>query len=408
VSETEQASEPRGGVAGSLLADLEAGGELIDTGGFTIDSQQARRKLRDYQLADPHAYVLLLVEAAVLGGANPVKVEITAGQVHVELGPISFAATELEQLFAATFQDQDTAQGPERNRRRALQKLAYACNAALRLDPQMIDIIADDGQGGGHHLRLTPTDDRGQLERIGPTVGVRVRITENALTDMTVAEPPERELIRRRCAFSSVPIQLDGERVSKGMEFALHVELTPDDLSFSPRARKVTAIELEGHAGRAGHRIGSAGMRYSGKQPAEVTILTNGVLAERFVLGDAQRPAAPDFGAIVDVDLGKDLGQNKIVRGLELDRVMAAIWAAHDRIAPASFGAPVTSHKPVVGGGLEQFYLPVALIAIGSLLAAWGLSDNGGEGELLSVFAIALAATGIVGVVLGVLRSLKR
>jgi hypothetical protein len=404
MSEPEHATEPSSGVAGSLLAELEAGGELIDTGGFTIDNQQARRKLREHLLADPHAYVLLLIEAAVLGGANPVDVEVTAGQISIQLGPISFTAGELEQLFVAVFWETSTVDGPERVRRRVLQKLAYACNAALRLEPRMIDIIADDGQDGGHHLRLTPTDDRGQLARTKqPVTGVQVRIAENPFTDFSSGgEPSECELIRRRCVFSSVPIRLDGKRVSKGMEFALHVELSPDELSLSPRARQVTAIELDGR------RIGSAGMRYSGKQPAEVTILTNGVLAERFVLGDAERPAAPDFAAIVDVDLGKDLGQNKIVRGPEFDRVMAAIWAVHDRIAPQDFGAPVIRHASVVGGGLELFLLPVALIVIREVVAAWGLNDNGGEGELLSVFAIALAATGVAGVALAVLRSLKR
>jgi hypothetical protein len=401
VSEAEHATESSGGVAGSLLAELESGGELIDTGAFTIDSLQARRKLREFLLADPHAYVLLLIEAAVLGGANPVNIETASGQIRIGLGPIRLAGEELEQLFAAVFGDPSAARGPERHRRRALQKLAYACNAALRLEPRAIDIIADDGRGGGHHLRLTPADDRGQLERVGPVTSVQVCIAENGLTDLSIQEPRECELIRRHCAFSSVPIQLDGKRISKGMEFALHVELSPDDLSFSPRARQITAIELDGH------RIGSAGMRYSGKQPAQVTILTNGVLAERFVLGDTERPAAPDFGAIVDVDLDKDLGQNKLLRGPEFDRVMAAIWAVHDRIAPADFGAPERS-RVAVGGGLEQFRLPAAAIVVGLLLAAWGLNDNGGEGELLAVFGATLASAGVVGVVLGVLRSLKQ
>jgi hypothetical protein len=401
VNDAEHASEAGGGAAASLIAELASGGELIENGGFTIDSQQARKKLRDFLLADPHAYVLLLIEAAVLGGANPVNIETTAGQIRIDLGPISLAAVELEQLFAAVFSDPSAAEGPERNRRRALQKLAYACNAALRLDPRAIDIIADDGQGGGHHLRLTPADDRGQLERTEPVTGVRVRVAENGLTDISTVGSRECELIRRHCAFSSVPINLDGERISKGMPFALHVELSPNELSFSTRARQVTAIELDGQP------IGQAGMRYSGKQPAQVTILTNGVLAERFVLGDATRPAAPDFGAIVDVDLAKDLGHNKILRGPEFERVMAAIWAVHDCIAPTNFGAPVHKHVSI-GGGLEQFRLPIAVIGVGLLLAAWGMSNSGGEGELLAVFGVALASMGVVGVVLGAFRSLKR
>lgn len=393
VSEADASGSP-GGVAGSLLAELEAGGELIDTGGFTIDTVDARRKLRDHLLADPHAYVLLLVEAAVIGVAQRVRVETEGGEVRVGIGSARFAASELEQLFAAVFIDVDVGDVDERNRRRALQLVAYACNAALRLEPREIEITTPDGRGGGHRLRLTAEDERGKLEPLD---------REITQTSVRVAHQGsrERELVRERCVFSSIPIELDGQRVSKNMQYALHVELAPDELSFSPRGRSFTAIELDGR------RIGTAGMRYAGKLPAEVTILTNGVLAERFVLGDEQRRAAPDFGAVVDVDLRKDLGQNKVVRGPEFERVMAAIWAVHDEIVPKEFDAPVTGHASI-GGGLEQFRLPVALIGIGVLLGAWGLAEHDGYGEILAVFGIILAAAGIVGVVLGALRSLKR
>lgn len=401
VGEAEQPST--GDVAGSILADLEAGGELVDTGGFTIDSQQARRKLREFLLADPHAWVLLLIEAAVLGGAESVRVDIEGGNITIDLGPLCLGVGELENLFAAAFfTDTRSHAGSERNRRRALQKLAHACNAALRLDLHALEITARDGQGGAHRLRLSPKDDRGLIEQIEEVPSSTfVRSDCGELARLTVQEPPECELIRRHCVFSPVPIELAGRRISKGLQYALHVELSPDELSLSPRARQVTNIELDGQ------RIGCAGMRYSGKLPAEVTILTNGVLAERFVLGDAQRPAAPDFGAIVNVDLERDLGHNKLLRNPEFERVMAAIWAVHDRIAPAGFGAPVSSHR-VIGGGLEQFRWPFAALVVGVTLAAWGIGEGGAQAELIAVFGFGLVATGIVGVVLGVLRSLQR
>ncbi len=406
VSEAEYAST--GDVAGSLLAELQAGGQLIDAGEFSIDGDQARKKLREFLFADPHAWVTLLIEAAVLGGAKVVSVDLEAGDIRVDLGPIVLAAGELEHLFVAGLghsaspSNRSAEPGRERNHRRVLQKLALACNAALRLDPRLVEITASDGRGGGHRLCLAPNDEHGRFERIDEAPNhLVVRVERGELARLSPQEPRECELIRQNCVYSSVPIQLNGRRVSKGMEFALHVELSPDELSFTPRARQVTPIELDGR------RIGCAGMRYSGKSPAEVTISTNGVLAERFVLGDAERPAAPDFGAIVDVDLGKDLGHNKLLRGPEFDRVMAAIWAVHDRIARADFGAPVTHHV-VVGGGLEQFRWPLAAIGIGLLLAAWGLSESGGEGEVLSVLGVALAAAGIAGLALAAFRGLQR
>jgi hypothetical protein len=54
----------------------------IDEGAFTLDPAVALAKLRSHQLSDPHAYVLLLVEAAYLAAADP-----RATQVRIGLGP---------------------------------------------------------------------------------------------------------------------------------------------------------------------------------------------------------------------------------------------------------------------------------------------------------------------------------
>jgi hypothetical protein len=92
-------------VAGSLIAALEQGGELVEAGEFSIDAAQALVKLRDYQLVDPHGWVLLLIEAAVLAGQDPVTIP-SEGE-FVELGPLELHADELEQLFARVFVDLD-------------------------------------------------------------------------------------------------------------------------------------------------------------------------------------------------------------------------------------------------------------------------------------------------------------
>ena len=49
-------------IAARLIAELAGEAEFIDGGGFTIDPEAARRKLADRQLADPDAWVLLVVE----------------------------------------------------------------------------------------------------------------------------------------------------------------------------------------------------------------------------------------------------------------------------------------------------------------------------------------------------------
>ena len=59
-----------------LIADLRADGEVISAGEFTLDREKAREKLRHFQLADPRRYVLELVQAAVLKGAERILFEI--------------------------------------------------------------------------------------------------------------------------------------------------------------------------------------------------------------------------------------------------------------------------------------------------------------------------------------------
>jgi hypothetical protein len=346
-----------------LLSELEAGGQLVDEGAFTIDSVRALEKLRSYQLADANAYVLLLVEAAVLGGQDPVRVELRAGDVGIGLGPIVFAAEELEQLFVAVFSKLDAiADASERRRRRALQKLAIACNAALGLSPKLITV-----ESGGHRLRLSPDQPTGTVEPIAPAVvGTRV-IVDHGLLDAT-GKPPEAALLRSHCAWSPTPIMIGEQTISGGLSSALQPPLSHE---FIPAPRKVGKVLLDGES------IGLAGLRYEG-DAAEVTFLCNGVLAERIQIGDAERPAAREFVAIVDVDLPKDLGQAKLLRGPEFERVMDAIWVVHDRIAPPGYAdAPQRPALPKVRGGRSHaiaFVLwagGILAIIVGHGIVAW-------------------------------------
>jgi hypothetical protein len=199
-------------------------------------------------------------------------------------------------------------------------------------------------------------------------------VHHGALASVTQVMSPEEALIRSHCRFSPVPIFIGDEQMSQGLRFALHVPVEANDLRFSPRIRRATKVIVDGAP------VGYAGMRYAGKQAAVVHILTNGVLAERFELGDSSRRAAPDFGAIVDVDLPKDLGQAKVLRGPEYTQVLDAIWAAHAKVAPAKFGdatGGTGEDEPRFDRGPEGMHLPLVLVGIGVVVTMLGFGYAG-------------------------------
>ena len=377
-------------VADALLAELEAGGELVGgEGRFTIDAGQARTKLRDYQLAEPEAYALLLVEAAVLGGAAPIEIESSASGLRLWLGPVAASRGELEQLFAAAFVDLEGVDEAEVRRRRVLQKLAFACNAALRLEPSAI-IIESVGESEGVCLRLTPEAELGEvtdIDDIGDMrAGLSIRV---AYAGLGLEQPPETTLLRERCKYASAPMILDGARLDRGQRHVFHVDFEDAALGFGDRGLKVRPVVLDGV------KIGLAGFRYGGRAPAQLTILTHGVLTERLEFGGAERPAAPDFTAIVDVDLAKDLSQSRVLRGPAYDQVIAAVWAVHDAIAPATFGRPRTREPKSVGGFPGLALVPLVLGIAG--FTAFGVAAATGNGRLENIAWLLLFATVVAG-----------
>lgn len=406
-TELEPASQPRSGagVTAALLDALDDEGELVEAGSsFSIDANRALAKLREFQLVDAHAYVLLLVEAAVLAGVETVEIEIDVAQVCVGLGSLSFDRDTLEQLFAAVFVELDGIDPGERRRRRALQKLALACNAALSLEPRAIELECTDGTGKGLRLTLTPGRASGEITELDSPPPSAIRIRSRALTEI-VDDSREAQLIRERCRFSATPIFLDGERVGQPLERALHTTLSSGELSLGVRARKLRSIELDGV------RIGAAALRYGGGLAPELRIVTNGVLAETLMLDELARPAAADFLAIVDLDLAKDLGQSKLLRGPAFDRVLDRVWAVHDEIAPPEPGERATARARRFDlGGLsaQAVLIPLAAMLFG-LLILWASYDDGGvEGGILVMFSLALIAGSAIGLIRGILSARPR
>jgi hypothetical protein len=385
VSEEPSAISASEGVARSLIAELERGGELETEGRFSIDAGKALAKLREFQLEDPHAYALLLIEASVLAGAA--QIEITSDRVTTigfEFGPLAIHRAELEQLFAHAFPELAGIEPVEQRRRRALQAIAMACNAALSLGPKSIDVdVVGDEQA--MRLHITPDTPTGTLEHLrvdsevdpegepGRATRVRVRVERGLSMGL-----PELELIRARCRLSDHDILINKVQLSVGHRFGLHVELDPERPAMRSNLRRARKVML------GDRHVGIAGLRYADGAAARVWILTNGVLVESFELVDGARRGVPGFGAIVELDFAKDLGQAKLRRGPEYDALIEAIWAAHERVVsdprrpvgasePTQLAIPESEPAPelVLPEGVDGFALIGHSVVVGVGFSVW-------------------------------------
>jgi hypothetical protein len=383
VSSTESPS-----VAGSLIAALEGGGELVDVGGFSIDAGQALIKLREHQLVDPHAWVLLVIEAAVLAGAKRVSVP-TEGELAIELGPLELRAEELEQLFAWVFVELDGIEEHERRRRRALQQLALASNAALRLEPSELVIESIDPQGQGARLRMTRERPLGAVESVEDAApGTRMRA-------VGLVGERERGLVRERCRYTTHDVRLGDERISRGPSGAIvdaEFEQLRDQAGFAASARTRPLVDAQGRT------IGRHGKAYRMDAPPALLVVSNGVLIERVEL-EGGEALEPSFVAVVELDLPRDLSQAKIRRGPEFESIVETARAAAKKVEHEAAKRP--SQLELASGesiGPRLLYsLMATLGCLGGFIAlSFTLADVRGA----FVWCLGLSAIGAAGIVL--------
>lgn len=314
-------------VAGSLIDALTGEGEHVDDGSFTLDPTKARDKLRDHQLADPLAYVLLLVEAATLAGsgradATPRIAFTLSTTSEARFAGVRWRDDELRHPFAAVFRSLPNE--PDAARRvRVLQLLALAANAALAAGAERVELDAAGDDGRLRRVTLVPEREvEPRFESLAelPASGVCFRFVGGAFEFGRASK--ERDLLVSHCELSTTAISVDGERIDAGFGAAF--------AGFRRLETTHIAMDEFGIIGQAG-RVGV--------EPARAMILTRGVLAETLPLPDCR----PGFVAVVDVDLRKDLSQRQLLRDQTFTSVLAAIMRADERLPWA--GARV-EHRP--------------------------------------------------------------
>ena len=142
-----------------LITDLRGQGVEDSLGRFTLDREKAREKMRQFQLAEPHFYVLELVQAAVCKGATRIRFDIDADDMRMRFDGRPFTLEDLEHLYSSLFARQLSAENDARR------QLALGVNAAMALNPGSqvgsYEITAPLGAGGiGEVYRATDFSSR--------------------------------------------------------------------------------------------------------------------------------------------------------------------------------------------------------------------------------------------------------
>lgn len=203
-----------------VIEELAAAGAVDSEGEFTMDRAKAREKLRRFQLADPRAYVLELVQAAALKGATLVRFSIDARDMVMEHDGRPFTRADFDDVYGAALTrrlDPDVL---------ARRQLALGLNSAMALRPTRIVVESGDGTTGAR-LRLHP-DAEDALEVMEPArTGTRIHVRErfslgtfSAFFKNLAGSLAEEQLLRARCGLASFAIDLEGTRLDRGLSLA--------------------------------------------------------------------------------------------------------------------------------------------------------------------------------------------
>jgi hypothetical protein len=288
-----------------LMQELRADGALDSEGRFTLDREQARAKMQKFQLADPRRYVLELVQAAVLRGAETIDFEIDADDMRVRFDGLAFTPAEIDDLYGSLFGDGNSREI------RGVRQLALALNAALGMEPKFVHL-----RSGEVELRSRPGE-RDEIQTHeqavpGTQIHVRQRVRPRLVLDFLrnlTGRLGEEQYLRDRCLYARAKIVLDGKRISEGLA------LCEPGLSSLP-------IEGEGF-------VGVMKLVTGGEDFTSLRLVKDGVWV------DTRRLASCGTHILAVVEgekLRKDVSQAKIVHDEALEAIIAAITTARWRL----------------------------------------------------------------------------
>ncbi|HRI52768.1 MAG TPA: hypothetical protein PLW65_21550 [Pseudomonadota bacterium] len=355
--------------AALLIAELQAQGVVDSDGLFTLDRDQARRKLQLFQLENPARFVLELVQAAVLKGASRLFFSRRFAELHLHFDGDPFTLADFEHLYGALFL---RASEPHAKARR---HLALGLCTAMALSTAQVRMESGSAKDGAF-LELRP----GAPDRFGPHarsfspssiymtyICIRYRMRLQLLTRFLTArrgQSPEEVLLRARCTYAPVRIFFDMAPIAYGLvlpELAQKLEFEHEDIR-----------GVLGQVAVADPGADPAVLPKELLQPTELRLIKNGVWV------DTQHPEEllPGFQALVDCpSLRQDISHEHVVRDEQHERVVKVVLGAQLSWLAARYGEALTQYQASAEGILKRLRAILKLLlsrpAGASFLHAW-------------------------------------
>jgi hypothetical protein len=186
--------------------------EILATGRFRVDRRRALEKMEKFQLADPRAYTLELVAAAVSAGATRIDVRNDSDDFELSWEGDGPTRDELDGIFDHLFAK------PTSPRAGMLQHLAVGVLGALGQAPTWVRV----DRGGTPPLRLSIDDPTSTLAVehahgvTGTRVHVRQRLSAQNLAEallLPLRDPGEARLLREAARWCPVPVYIGGKPI---------------------------------------------------------------------------------------------------------------------------------------------------------------------------------------------------
>ncbi len=184
---------------------------------FTVARDRAIEKLRQFALADPHYYILELIQAAVANDANYIDIRMNASQVMFSYVGGHYLKVELEQLFDFLFASRaNVEQG-------SLRLLALGVNALMLFEPDQIMLESGDGtlegttrivvRGRDGVVELGTPERALQGTFLAATGLKRGKVEGRSALQQVGGRPREYAAIEERCIVAPVPVIVNGEPI---------------------------------------------------------------------------------------------------------------------------------------------------------------------------------------------------
>ena len=289
------------------LQGFASEGRLDSSGRFRLDVERAVELLGRHQLADPHAYVLTMVAAAVSGGASFLEVTYRRGRTRLRFDGRTLSRDALEHL-------------PVFEGDRFERQFSLALVHGLATRPGWLHVHS--GGAGASLSGYTRTDAdsaHNQIDLGPPPPSLHGRLKR-------LLACPEERLLRSHCHLAPLRLTFNGQPINRALDFGTCLASTVVGEGVPELARLTSRLEPRRSAGRSdwcAHLVIGSAQRH---KPA---IVVGGVtFTPPFLL-----PYPGSRGLVYAPALPLDASRTRLVEGEALAQLRRELEAELDELA---------------------------------------------------------------------------